>query len=156
MTLFLDAATSTAVGGGMPMLLMVVIMFAVFYFFVIRPENKKKKKTEEMRNSLTLGDEIITIGSKATYDPEDELVPMRLVDGKSFFASDISELSHYSLFRYLVGMSRVLRGKDTHIGVAMIYHIIYQARYLVFVACSRHGVDNGEYVPASFFHSLQR
>ena len=62
MTLFLDAATSTAVGGGMPMLLMVVIMFAVFYFFVIRPENKKKKKTEEMRNSLTLGDEIITIG----------------------------------------------------------------------------------------------
>ena len=45
-------------------------------------------------------DEIITIGSKATYDPEDELVPMRLVDGKSFFASDISELSHYSLFRY--------------------------------------------------------
>ena len=62
MTLFLDVATSTAVGGGMPMLLMVVIMFAVFYFFVIRPENKKKKKTEEMRNSLTLGDEIITIG----------------------------------------------------------------------------------------------
>ena len=25
---------------------------------------------------------------------------MRLVDGKSFFASDISELSHYSLLRY--------------------------------------------------------
>ena len=62
MALFLDAATSTAVGGGMPMLLMVVIMFAVFYFFVIRPENKKKKKTEEMRNWLTVGDEIITIG----------------------------------------------------------------------------------------------
>ena len=44
------------------MLLMVIIMFAVFYFFVLRPENKKKKKTEEMRNSLTLGDEIVTIG----------------------------------------------------------------------------------------------
>ena len=62
MSLFLEAAATTGVGGGMPMLLMIIIMFAVFYFFVIRPENKKKKKTEEMRNSLSLGDEIITIG----------------------------------------------------------------------------------------------
>ena len=62
MTLFLDAATASAGGSGMSMILMIVIMFAVFYFFVIRPENKKKKKTEEMRNSLSLGDEITTIG----------------------------------------------------------------------------------------------
>ena len=62
MTLFLEAATTSAAGTSMPMLIMVIIMFAVFYFFVIRPENKKKKKTEEMRNSLSLGDEIITIG----------------------------------------------------------------------------------------------
>lgn len=63
MTLFLEAAAATGTGTGMPgMLIMIVIMFAVFYFFVIRPENKKKKKTEEMRNSLSLGDEIITIG----------------------------------------------------------------------------------------------
>lgn len=34
----------------------------VFYFFFIRPENKKKKKVEDMRNSLSLGDEITTIG----------------------------------------------------------------------------------------------
>ena len=62
MFLFLDEAAQSAAGGGMPMILMLVIMFAVFYFFVIRPENKKKKKTEEMRNSLSLGDEITTIG----------------------------------------------------------------------------------------------
>ena len=62
MSLFLEAAATTGVGGGMPMILMIVIMFAVFYFFVIRPENKKKKKAEEMRKSLSLGDEIITIG----------------------------------------------------------------------------------------------
>ena len=55
MTLFLDAAAATG-SGSFSMLLMIVIMFAVFYFFVIRPENKKKKKTEEMRNSLSLGD----------------------------------------------------------------------------------------------------
>ena len=62
MTMFLESATATAGGSGMSMLIMVVLMFAVFYFFVIRPESKKKKKTEEMRNSLSLGDEIITIG----------------------------------------------------------------------------------------------
>ena len=62
MTLFLEAAATTTGGGSLSMLLMVIIMFAVFYFFVLRPENKKKKKAEEMRNALSLGDEIITIG----------------------------------------------------------------------------------------------
>ncbi|MGI5977826.1 MAG: preprotein translocase subunit YajC [Candidatus Limivicinus sp.] len=60
--LFLTAAPAGAGAGGGSMLLMLVLMFAVFYFLIIRPENKRKKKTEEMRNSLTLGDEITTIG----------------------------------------------------------------------------------------------
>ena len=38
------------------------VIILVFYFLLIRPENKKKKKAEEMRNSLSLGDEITTIG----------------------------------------------------------------------------------------------
>lgn len=54
-----DAAAAT---GGSSMIIMLVAMFAVFYFLIIRPENKKKKKTEEMRNSLSLGDGITTIG----------------------------------------------------------------------------------------------
>ncbi len=60
MTLFLTG-TEAAAGGG-SMIFMLLLMFAFFYLFIIRPENKKKKKTEEMRNSLSLGDEIITIG----------------------------------------------------------------------------------------------
>ena len=60
MTLFLTQ--TTAANGGASMLIMMVLMIAVFYFFMIRPENKKKKKMEEMRNSLTLGEEIVTIG----------------------------------------------------------------------------------------------
>ena len=60
MSLFL---TSTGVaGGGFSTIIMLVAMFAIFYFLIIRPENKKKKKTEEMRNSLNLGEEIVTIG----------------------------------------------------------------------------------------------
>ena len=54
--------TADAAAGSGSMILMLVLMFAVFYFFIIRPENKKKKKTEEMRNSLSIGDEITTIG----------------------------------------------------------------------------------------------
>lgn len=55
-------ADAAAAGGGASMIIMLVAMFAIFYFLIIRPENKRKKKTEEMRNSLSLGDEIVTIG----------------------------------------------------------------------------------------------
>lgn len=60
MTLFL--AAEAGAGGGGSMIVMLILMFAIFYFLIIRPENKKKKKTEEMRNSLSLGEEITTIG----------------------------------------------------------------------------------------------
>ncbi len=43
-------------------ILMVVVMIAIFYFMLIRPENKRKKQAQEMRDSLTVGDEITTIG----------------------------------------------------------------------------------------------
>ena len=62
MFFFLTEAAATAATGSGSLILMMVAMFAIFYFLIIRPENKKKKKTEEMRNSLALGDEITTIG----------------------------------------------------------------------------------------------
>ena len=55
-------AEGAAAGGGAGSILMIVVLIAVFYFFMIRPENKKKKKAEEMRNSLSVGDKITTIG----------------------------------------------------------------------------------------------
>ena len=48
--------------GGFSSIIMILVLLAVFYFFMIRPENKKKKKAEEMRNSLSVGDKITTIG----------------------------------------------------------------------------------------------
>ena len=59
-TFLTEDAVAPMAGGG-SMIFMIVIMFAIFYFFIIRPENQKKKKTEEMRSSLSLGDEITTI-----------------------------------------------------------------------------------------------
>ena len=45
-------------------------------------------------------DEIITLGSTATYDPGDEIVQMVLREGSTFYASDTADLSAYSLLRY--------------------------------------------------------
>lgn len=38
------------------------IMIAVFYFFTIRPQRKQEKESQEMRSSIEVGDEIVTIG----------------------------------------------------------------------------------------------
>ncbi len=65
MNLFLTEAAEGAVGGfagGGSMIIMIVLMFAIMYFMVIAPDKKKRKKADEMRNSLSLGDEITTIG----------------------------------------------------------------------------------------------
>ena len=57
---FLEA---TAAGPDMmSTIIMMVVMLAVFYFMLIRPENKRKKEADEMRASLRVGDEIVTIG----------------------------------------------------------------------------------------------
>ena len=58
-----DAAEPTMMtAGGGSMIIMMIAMLLFLYFGMWRPESKRKKKTEEMRNSLSLGDEITTIG----------------------------------------------------------------------------------------------
>lgn len=44
----------------MPVLL--IVMVAVFYFAMIRPQKKQEKQIAEMRDSLAVGDEVVTIG----------------------------------------------------------------------------------------------
>lgn len=46
----------------MESMIMIVAMLAMLYFFMIRPENKRKKEAQNMRDSLTVGDVITTIG----------------------------------------------------------------------------------------------
>ena len=41
-----------------PLLLLIVVM----YFLMIRPQKKKDKQIQDMRKSLQVGDEIVTIG----------------------------------------------------------------------------------------------
>ena len=39
-----------------------VLIFVLMYFILIRTKKKKDKETQKMRNSIQVGDEIITIG----------------------------------------------------------------------------------------------
>ena len=43
-------------------ILPLVLLIVVMYFLMIRPQKKREKETTAMRNSLQVGDEIITIG----------------------------------------------------------------------------------------------
>lgn len=43
-------------------ILIYVALFAVLYFVLIRPNSKKKKQEQEMRNNISIGDDITTIG----------------------------------------------------------------------------------------------
>lgn len=43
-------------------IIMIVLMVGIFYFMLIRPENKKKKEAQLMRDELTIGDTVTTIG----------------------------------------------------------------------------------------------
>lgn len=48
--------------GSVSYIVLIVLMIAIFYFMLIRPENKRKKQMSDMRSSLTVGDEVTTIG----------------------------------------------------------------------------------------------
>ena len=61
-----DAAANTAQTAspysGITTIIMIVVLLVVFYFFLIRPQKKQEKEVAKMRDSLTVGDEITTIG----------------------------------------------------------------------------------------------
>lgn len=48
--------------GGMSFLVMFLIFFAFLYFAVWRPQNKRAREQQNLLNSLSKGDEIVTAG----------------------------------------------------------------------------------------------
>ena len=48
--------------GGLGMIAFYVAIFAAMYFLLIRPNSKKRKAEEEMKKSITIGDDVTTIG----------------------------------------------------------------------------------------------
>ncbi len=39
-----------------------LLLIPIFYFLMYRPQKKQERETAQMRNSLTIGDEVVTIG----------------------------------------------------------------------------------------------
>ena len=71
-------------------IVMLVAMVAIFYLFMIRPERKKKKALQEMRESLSVGDTVTTIGGiygkvvsidddKVTFETSEDRVRVQVV-----------------------------------------------------------------------------
>ena len=46
----------------MPFLIMMVVIFAIMWFFMIRPQQKRQKESQNSRNSITRGQQIVTAG----------------------------------------------------------------------------------------------
>lgn len=53
--------TGSSQGSMLVSFLPFIILIAAFYFILIKPQKKKEKETRNMLNSLTVGDEIVTI-----------------------------------------------------------------------------------------------
>jgi preprotein translocase subunit YajC len=52
-----------SMGGSLiSLVLMLVPAFLLMYFLMIRPERKKQKAAKQMRDSLMIGDEVVTVG----------------------------------------------------------------------------------------------
>ena len=54
--------TGTPQGSPWGSILMMVALVAIFYFFMIRPQTKKQKEIRKFRDSLSVGDKVITAG----------------------------------------------------------------------------------------------
>lgn len=63
MSLFmLEEATTPTSGSMLVTLLPLALLAIVFYFFLYRPQKKQEKEVADMRNSVELGDVIVTTG----------------------------------------------------------------------------------------------
>jgi preprotein translocase subunit YajC len=64
LTAILLQATPAAngTGGGYTGILMMILIFVVFYFFLIRPQTKRQKEIKKQRESMKVGDHVVTSG----------------------------------------------------------------------------------------------
>ncbi len=69
--------TAQATASPLMTLVFPVLILGVFYFLIIRPQKKREKEISQMRESLKVGDVVITIGGikgKLIKVGEDEIV----------------------------------------------------------------------------------
>ena len=73
--------TSNPIVGMLP----IVVIFVIFYFLIIRPQSKKIKTEKKMRESLQIGNKVVTIsgifGSISEIDNEKGVVSLNVSKG---------------------------------------------------------------------------
>lgn len=62
LTFLTGAAQANASGSLLSMIIPFILFGAFAYFFLIRPQKKQAQKLQELRDSLKVGDQIVTIG----------------------------------------------------------------------------------------------
>lgn len=55
-------ATSNGAGFDFPGIFLIVALIAIFYFLMIRPQQKRQKEIQKFRESIKVGDKVITAG----------------------------------------------------------------------------------------------
>lgn len=91
-------------------ILPLILLIAVMYFILIRPQKKKEKELAAMRNSLKVGDNIITIGGiygKVVKIKEDSVVIQVGSDKLKM------EVTRWSISQVIAGRSRNLSISDS-------------------------------------------
>ena len=82
-----DAAQVGGVEGFVMQVVPLIVIFAVFWFFLIRPPQKRQKEHMKMCESLTRGDEVMTLGglSGRIESVDDQTIALQVasVDGKA-------------------------------------------------------------------------
>ncbi len=77
-------------------IILIVAMVAVFYFLIIRPQKKRDKEAKDMRDSIKVGDEVVTIGGvvgKVTNVKEDRITIITSESKMVFLKSAISSVT---------------------------------------------------------------
>lgn len=70
-------------GGNVTFLISLGLMVAIFYFLLIRPQQRRARQQRELVNSLSVGDEVVTIGGMfgTIESMDDESVTLEVGSG---------------------------------------------------------------------------
>lgn len=76
------AQPSGPFGGSFGFMGMMLLLFAVMYFFMIRPQQKRQKEIQKQRESMKVGDKVVTSGGiyGKIKDIKDKTVTVEIAD----------------------------------------------------------------------------
>lgn len=75
--------------GGMGLIVPMILIYAILYFILIRPgrlkQKKEQQKLEDLRNSMSKGDKVITVGGMhgMVSGTTEKTVSVKIADGLS-------------------------------------------------------------------------